>query len=319
MSWDVARTVLEQGLLFGVMVLGVYLSFRVLSVPDLTVDGSFPLGGAVAATLIGAGYHPLAGLVAAMGAGALAGATTGVLHARLKVPALLAGILTMTALYSVNLRVMGRPNVALLRLPTLIEGMEWLGVPPRWSALALFVAVAIGLAALLLWFLRTELGLALRATGDNEGMAASTGIETGRIKTLGLAVSNALVAFSGALAAQYQGFADVNMGVGTIVAGLASVIVGEVLLRPRRLWVALASALVGSTGYRAAIAGALALGLAPSDLKLITALLVTAALALPALAGESHGPRAGYRMSLAWLVAAARHNQGGAMAGEERR
>ena len=295
------RLVLEQGLLYGVMVLGVFLSFRVLDVPDLTVDGSFPLGGAVAATLIAGGAPPLPATLAATAAGAAAGGVTGWLHARLRIPALLAGILTMTALFSVNLRVMGRPNVPLLRMPTLVEAVEGLGVQPGWAAVALFSATAVLALAALYWWLRTEMGLALRATGDNETMAVSSGVEVGRARTLGLAVANALVALSGALAAQYQGFADVNMGIGTIVAGLASVILGEVLVRPRRLAARLAAAMVGSLAYRAAIAVALQLGLDPGDLKLATALVVTAALAGPGLARER-----ARRRTAPWGEAAAR-------------
>ena len=288
-------TVLEQGLLFGIMVLGVFLSFRVLNVPDLTVDGTFPLGGAVAASLIVAGAPPLAATVAAVAAGMVAGACTGLLHARLRISALLAGILTMTALFSVNLRIMGRPNVPLLRLPTLVEAAERLGAGPQ-AALALFAATALLVGAALYWFLRTEVGLALRATGDNEVMAVSAGIEVGRAKTLGLAISNGLVALSGALTAQYQGFADVNMGIGTIVAGLASVILGEAFVRPRGLAWRLSAAVVGSVAYRAAIAGALELGLNPGDLKLATALLVMVALAIPALTHD----RARRRLAGGW-------------------
>lgn len=279
-------TVLEQGFLFGIMVLGVFLSFRVLRVPDLTVDGSFPLGGAVAASLIAGGAPPLPATLAALGAGMVAGGCTGLLHARMRMSALLAGILTMTALYSVNLRIMGRPNVPLLRLPTLLDTVAGLGAG-RLAALVLFVVAAAAVGAALYWFLRTEMGLALRATGDNEVMAVSAGIEVGWAKTVGLAIANGLVALSGALAAQYQGFADVNMGLGTIVAGLASVILGEALVRPRRLTSALAAAVLGSVVYRGAIAAALELGLDPGDLKLATALLVMVALAIPAL---THDP-----------------------------
>lgn len=268
------------------MVLGVFLSFRVLNVPDLTVDGSFPLGGAVAASLIAGGAAPPAATLAAFGAGVLAGACTGLLHARMRIPALLAGILTMTALFSINLRIMGRPNVPLLRMPTLVQYVEKTPVGTQAPALVLFLAVAAGMSGVLYWFLRTEVGLSLRATGDNESMVASAGIEAGSAKTLGLSISNGMVALSGALTAQYQGFADVNMGFGTIVAGLASVILGEAILRPRRLHAALAAAVVGSLAYRASIAGALELGLAPGDLKLATALLVVPALALPALPGS---------------------------------
>ncbi|NLG69963.1 MAG: ABC transporter permease [Firmicutes bacterium] len=280
------QMVFQQGLLYGIMAMGVFLSFRILAVPDLTVDGSFPLGGAVAATLIAAGFPALPATLVAVAAGAAAGGATGWLHARLRVPALLAGILTMTALFSVNLRVMGRPNVPLLRLPTLMEDAGRLGIPFDWAPLVVFAAAVALVAGGLLWWLRTELGLALRAAGDNEAMASSAGVQVGRARTVGLAISNGLGALSGALAAQYQGFADVNMGVGTIVAGLASVILGEAIVRPRGLAWRLAAAVTGSLAYRAASAAALQLGLDPGDLKLATAAVVAIALAVPGLARD---------------------------------
>ncbi|BAS28530.1 ABC transporter permease [Limnochorda pilosa] len=280
MSGTFALGVLEQGLVYGIMVLGVYLTFRVLNFPDLTVDGSFTLGGSIAAAMIVAGRPPLlATLVAALG-GLAAGAATGVLHTRLRVSGLLAGILTMTALYSINLRVMGRSNVPLLRRETLVTQVRGLLDSPL-AALLLFLAAALLLKLLLDWFLQTEYGLAVQATGDNPGMIRSLGADTDRTTLVGLALSNGLVALSGALVAQHQGFADVGMGIGMIVAGLASVILGQAIVRARGVFFGTLAALVGSILYRAAAGAALRVGFAPSDLKLVTALLVVVALAVP--------------------------------------
>ncbi|MGB9887386.1 MAG: ABC transporter permease [Moorellales bacterium] len=271
---------LEQGLLYGVMALGVYLSFRALNYPDLTVDGSLTLGAAVAATWVAAGHHPWLGTALAPLAGALAGAVTGVLHTYLRISGLLAGILTMTALYSVNLRVMGRANIPLLRVDTVFDRAAGLGLGSA-APLVLSLALVAVLVALLYWFLETELGLALRATGDNEQMIRSQGVNTDTIKILGLALSNALVALSGACVAQYQHFADIGMGIGTIIAGLASVIIGEVLFGCPNIWRALIAVVGGSFFYRLVIAVVLWLGLQPTDLKLMTAALVALALASP--------------------------------------
>ena len=274
---------LEIGLIFALVALGVWISFRVLDFPDLTADGSFPLGGAVAAVLIVGGWNPwLACGVAAL-AGAGAGLVTGWLNVRLNILQLLASILTMIALYSINLRIMGRANVPLLRTETLFTPLREAGL------LGTFVSVAIlaGLLALfviaLVWFLSTDVGLALRATGDNEGMARAQGINTDLMKCLGLSLSNGMVALSGALFAQYQGSADIGMGIGLIVAGLASVIIGQALLPSRRFIFATLAVVVGSVVYRLVIQVALGLGFDPNDMKLISAVLVILALLLPRL------------------------------------
>lgn len=272
---------IEQGLVFGIMALGVYLTFRILDFPDLTVDGSFPLGAAVAAKVIASGGSPLGGTLLACGAGLLAGLTTGFLNTKLKISGLLAGILTMTGLYSVNLRIMGRANIPLLRKPTLVSWFEGQGVSP-WL---LFLCVLLFTKLVLDLFLRTEIGFALRATGDNEQMIRSCGVDTDGMKLLGLGLANALVAFSGALVAQNQGFADVGMGIGTIIAGLASVIVGQALIRRASVGWATFGVIVGSLVYRLAIFVALRLGLAATDLKLITAILVVLALSGPSWKG----------------------------------
>ncbi|MBC7346191.1 MAG: ABC transporter permease [Clostridia bacterium] len=274
---------LEQGLIYGMMALGVYLSFRVLNYADLTVDGSLPLGAAITASMIVAGHDPwLATLLAVLG-GAVAGTATGLLHTQLRITPLLSGILTMTALYSINLRVMGRSNIPLLRADTIFNQAAALGLGERGASLILAAGTAALLIFLLYLFLETELGLAVRATGDNEQMIKSLGVNTDTTKVLGLALSNALVALSGSYVAQYQHFADVGMGIGTIIAGLASVIIGEVLFGSSSVWRALVAVVGGSFFYRLVIALVLWMGLQPTDLKLMTALLVVLALASPQL------------------------------------
>ncbi len=276
---------LEIGLIFSLVALGVLISFRILNFPDLTVDGSFPLGGAVAATLIAAGQDPFVATAVAIAAGALAGFITGWLNVRLKIMDLLASILMMIALYSVNLRIMGRPNVPLITEPTLFTILqpEWLPdyVLRPLVLLVVVVAAKVGLD----WFFSSQLGLAMRATGANPRMARSQGIPTGRATLAGMALSNALVALAGALFAQTQGGSDISMGIGTIVIGLAAVIIGETILPARRLiWTTLAVVL-GAILYRFFIALALNsdfIGLKAQDLNLVTAALVTIALVLPA-------------------------------------
>ncbi|MCG6892048.1 MAG: ABC transporter permease [Desulfobacteraceae bacterium] len=277
---------LEQGFVYGIMVLGVYLTFRILEFPDLTVDGSLPLGAAVSAVAITHGVHPYLSLLFALGAGFVAGTITGLLNTKLKILHLLASILTMIALYSINIRIMDGPNVALLGTPTVIDPLVAMGLPGYIASLTLFSAISLAVTGALIWFLHTEMGQALVATGDNPQMITSQGVDTHRIIIFGVGLSNALVAFSGALIAQNQGASDVNMGVGTIIAGLASVIVGETVFGSKSIRRACVAALLGSVLYRIAIA--LALGMkwgrfsfTPSDLNLITALLVIVALCAP--------------------------------------
>ncbi|CAM3527018.1 MULTISPECIES: ABC transporter permease [Brevibacillus] len=283
---------IEQGLLFGILALGVYLTFRILNVPDLTVDGSFALGGAMAAKMIIDGYNPFVATAAAFVVGCLAGAFTGVLHTKGKVNALLAGILTMIALYSINLRIMGKANLPLLREDTLFTYTKDLGIPNlvvggiTWltGAAMVFIVGILILKLIIDWFLHTDLGLDLRATGDNPKMIRSFGVNTDSTTIIGLALSNGLVAVSGAWLAQYQGFADVGMGIGMIVIGLASVIVGEVLFGSSSIFRVTLAVIGGSIVYRLVIALALQAGLNPSDLKLITALIVIVALTVPTIA-----------------------------------
>jgi len=275
---------LETGLIYGLVAFGIYLSFRVLDFPDLTVDGSFPLGAAVAAMLIIAGWNPWLATGAAIVAGMAAGAVTALLNVKLKILNLLASILTMIALYSINLRIMGRPNVALLMEDTVLTPWYSLGLEYHQVPVLLFTLV-IGVSLFLLWrFMKSETGLAMRATGANARMARAQGIATGGMIILGVAVSNGLVGLAGALFAQSQGAADVTMGVGVIVIGLASLIGGEAVITPTSVFRALLACVVGAIIYRLAIAFALnadALGLKAQDLNLITAVLVTLAIVLP--------------------------------------
>jgi len=276
----------ELGLVFAFVAIGVFLTFRVLDFPDLTVDGSFPLGAAVAAVLITTGFNPWLAAAIAMVAGALAGLVTAFLNVRFRILNLLASILTMIALFSVNLRVMGKPNVALINADTMLSPFFGLGLREVYVR-PLFVGVLVVIAVILVWrFLESDAGLAMRATGANAWMARAQGVDTRRQVYLGLALSNALVALGGALFAQTNGFADVTSGVGTIVVGLAAVIIGETLFGARGILLALIGCIVGSIFYRIAIQLALstdALGLKASDLNLVTAVLVAVALILPHL------------------------------------
>jgi len=286
MTWYAFFGALEQGFAYGLMVLGVYLTFRVLDFPDLTVDGSLPLGAAVSAVAITAGVHPYLSLVMALGAGFIAGMVTGILNTKFRILHLLASILTMIALYSINIRIMGRPNMTLLGKNTILDPLYAMDLSPSVAAPILFGVVSLLAVVFLMWFLHTEFGLAMQATGDNKQMITSQGVNTHRVIIFGVGLSNGLVALSGAMICQNQGAADVNMGVGTIVAGLASVIIGETVFGSKSINRAIMAALLGSIAYRLAIALALGLKLGrfsftPSDLNLITAILVVAALTLP--------------------------------------
>jgi putative ABC transport system permease protein len=285
MSFILWLGAITQGLGYAFLAWGIYLSLRVLNFADITVDGSFALGGAVAATLIVHGVHPLPAIAVAILAAALAGMVTGFIHTRFGITDLLAGILTMTALYSINLHVMGRSNVSLLRERTLITLLKDLGLPLEedWLVFGLFLLLAIVCKLGLDWFLRTDFGMAMRATGDNPLMITAQGVDTRHTKVIGLALANGLVGLAGALIAQYQGFADVGMGIGSLVAGIAAVIIGETLAGRRTLPWIVAGVAVGSVVFRLLIALALQVGLNPIDLKLVTAVFVFIALALPRL------------------------------------
>lgn len=279
---DILMPTIAQGLLWAIMALGVYITFRVLDIADLTVEGSFPLGAAVAAAMLSEGYSVSAAFACAAVAGMLAGVATGFLHTKLKIPALLAGILIMIALYSVNLRVMGKANLSLLRIDTIFTEMQAMtGLDNVYTVLAVGAVSALICVIFIYWFFGTEIGAAIRATGYNQQMIRAQGVDTRITIILGLLISNALVALSGALIAQNNGFADVGMGTGTIVIGLASVIIGEVLFGTRSFKNCLISVVLGSVVYRIVIAAVLQMGMPPNDLKLFTALLVAFALSLP--------------------------------------
>ncbi|MBN3524807.1 ABC transporter permease subunit [Paenibacillus apiarius] len=269
----------EAGVIYALMALGVYLTFRILDFPDLTVDGSFATGGAVAAVMITNGYSPLLATLGAMLAGCVAGSVTGLLHTKGKINTLLSGIISMIALYSINLRIMGKANTPLLGADTLFtEISSFLS-----SLQPLSILAAVGVSVLLIkwaidWFLDTEIGLAIRATGDNTKMIRSFSANTDNMKIIGLSLSNGLVALSGALIAQYQEFADISMGIGIIIIGLASVIMGEAIFGHSSIRRATFAVIGGAIVYRLIIMFALRIGLDPNDLKLLTAFIVVIAL-----------------------------------------
>jgi putative ABC transport system permease protein len=288
---------LTIGFILSLLALGVYISFRIFEFPDITAEGSITLGAAVAAVLLVHHWTPLAATLAGAAAGLLSGTLTGILAMKFKINRLLAGILTMTALYSVNLRIMGKSNIPLMTEHTMVSQSETWGrgflgsevltiwrweIPVRDVALIVIVPALILLVSVLLWvFFRTNIGTAMRATGDNAQMIRALGSDDALMVILGLALSNSLIALSGALLAQYQGFADVQMGIGMVVWGLASVIIGEALVGTRQLGFAITGAVMGSILFRLLVAMALRWGLNPNDLKLITAAFVFAALILP--------------------------------------
>ena len=276
----------SQGIIWGIMTLGVYITFKVLDFPDLTVDGSFALGGAVSAILISNGMNPFITLFFSFLAGSLAGLATGVLNTKLQIPGILAGILTMIALYSINIRVMGgRPNIPLLGMATSLTIIQdILSLSKVISDLLVGFIFSVFIVLIMYWFFGTEMGCAIRATGNNEKMIRALGVDTNIMKIIGLMISNALVSLSGALVTQSQGYADVGMGTGTIVIGLASVIIGEVIFGNRFSFLyKLSSVVMGSIIYRIIIAIVLQLGLKATDLKLLTAIIVAIALSVPVL------------------------------------
>ncbi|WP_071143243.1 ABC transporter permease [Acidaminococcus timonensis] len=291
---DLLLPTISQGLLWSLLALGVYITFRVLDIADLTVEGSFPLGASVAVTLLVKDVNPVTAILAAALAGGISGVVTGLLHTKLKIPALLAGILTMIALYSVNLRIMGKANISLLGKETAFTVLEnALGVAYSQAVLLVGILSCVVFSALMYWFFGTEIGAAIRATGYNPQMIRAQGVDTNGMLLIGLFFSNALVAVAGSLVAQSNGFADVGMGVGTIVIGLASVIIGEVLFGTRSFKNSLISVILGSIVYRLVIAIVLQMGMPPNDLKLFTAVLVAIALSLPMVKGKFQSRKAG--------------------------
>lgn len=280
---------LEQGCLFAPLGLGVLISFRFFRFPDLTAEGSYPLGGAVAAALLTDGAHPVLCTLAAAIAGAVAGVVTALLHTKLRINNIVAGIIVMTALYSINLRIMGRPNISLLSVDTVFElfagVLRSLHLPAGDNAATIELAggVAVALAAGLAWFMHTDLGLAVRATGENETMIRSLGVDTAGTKIVGLALSNAAIALSGALVAESNGFADIGMGIGILVTGAAAVMLGEAFFGDGSIERWVAATLLGMLAYHLLVAGALRVGFGPTDLKLVTACLLLASLSVPRL------------------------------------
>lgn len=280
MSMDVIMDAIILGMIFAIMSFGVFVSFRVLNIPDLTIDGSFTTGCAASVVCCVAGY-PWLGLVMAMFAGGLAGVITGLLQTKGKIQPLLAGILTMTALYSINLKIMaGKPNISTFGLTTVFTAFKGFG--PYYKGI-LILLVLLVLVVILYAFLKTQLGMSLRATGDNEAMVRASSINSDSMKIMGIALANAIVALGGGIFAQYQNFADVSSGIGMMVVGLASIIVGEAFLRKKTLIFNFIAVIVGAIVYRFILTIALQYGIASTDLKLVSATLVALAISLPQL------------------------------------
>ena len=278
-----------QGVLWGIMTLGVLLTFRILNIADMTVDGSFAAGGAVTAILITHGMNPLVSLFFVFVVGMITGLVTGLLHTKLNIPVILAGILSMIALYSVNIRIMGKANTSLIGMTTIMNYLqEKFALSPNVSSLAVGLVFCLLIVLVFYWFFGTELGSAIRATGNNENMVRALGVDTDTMKILGLMIANGMVALSGALVAQSQGYADVGMGTGTIVIGLASIIIGEVVRGRKTSFISyLVCVILGSVVYRIIIAIVLQLGLKSTDLKLFTAVIVAASLSVPVLKSKA--------------------------------
>ena len=278
----------EQGFLFAFLGLGVLITFRFFRFPDLTAEGSYPLGGAVAAALLVQGLDPFVATLAAAAAGAGAGAITALIHTKLRINNIVAGIIAMTALYSVNLRVMGKANTPLLSTPSVFsETVDWLnhlGLNLHdnvFTTIPIALVLLVGAGLALIWFFATDLGLAVRATGQNEAMIASLGVDTDRTKMVGLALSNSFIALSGALVAQNHGFADIGMGVGILVTGAAAVLIGEAIFGDRTVAWWIVAVICGTVIYRLLVALALRIGFEPVDLRLVTAVLLLLALTIP--------------------------------------
>ncbi|MBN8512300.1 MAG: ABC transporter permease [Rickettsiales bacterium] len=268
---------IEIGLIYSLVAIGVYITFKIIDFPDLTVDGSFTTGAAVSAAMIIAGWDPYMAIVVSMIAGAIAGIVTGYLNVRWQILGLLASILTMTALYSINLRIMGRPNIAIIDSMSIFNSGQVIGT---------ILIILLIIVALISKFFATEIGLAIRAIGINQKICAAYGVNTGTMKIIALAISNAIVALAGSIFAQSQGFADISMGTGTIIVGLASVIIGDAIIHPDRIITALITCSVGSILYRIVIGFALNasdVGLEASDLNLLTALIVAVTMVLTRL------------------------------------
>ncbi|GAO99130.1 ABC transporter permease [Fructobacillus ficulneus] len=272
---------ISQGILWAILGLALFLTFRILNFADMTVEGSFPLGGATAVALIAHGTNPYLATLAALIVGALAGLMTGLLYTKGKIPILLAGILVMTACLSINLRIMGSANISLLNQKTIFSAKFLQDLPKYFDGVVVGLIIIALLTITLIWFLQTELGQAFIATGDNAKMAAAFGIKTDQMTIMGLMVSNAMIAFGGAVIAQNNGFADINMGIGIIVIALASIIIGEVAFGELSLNQRLVAVIIGSIIYRLVLLAVLQLGFSTNDLNLISSLILALAMALP--------------------------------------
>lgn len=270
-----------QGLLWGILALGLYLTFRILNFPDMTVEGTFPFGAAICVSALVHGVNPLVATILSFFAGMVTGLVTGLLYTKGKIPVLLAGILTMTSVYSVNLRILGKANVGLLNKNTLLNGQLLQKLPINFPTIVVGLIIAIIVIVLLAVFLDTDLGQAFIATGDNEKMAQSLGINTDNMKILGLMLSNGLIGLAGGLLAQNGGYADVNMGIGTMVIGLAAIIIGEVVYGNLSLTARLVAVVIGSIIYRLILLLVLQLGFSTNDFKLISAIILAICMMLP--------------------------------------
>lgn len=280
---DLLLSSISQGLLWSIMAIGVYLTFRILDVADLTAEGSFPLGAAISTSLILNGVAPWISILAALFGGMIAGFISGFLYTKWNIPALLSGIITMTGLYTINLRIMGQANVSLLGKDTVIRTIQAFGLS-KTNAVLIVGGLAVGLVILILHlFFQTEIGLAIRSTGDNNEMSEANGIRTNVMKIIAYMLGNGLISLSGALLAQNNSYADISMGIGTIVIGLASIIIGEVMFRNLTIAKRLITVVIGSIIYRLLIQIVLGFNVNPQDLKLFSAILLALALRLPAI------------------------------------
>ncbi len=278
----------SQGLIWAILALGVYLSYRILDFADLSCEGTFTLGASVAALMVSKDLDPLLALLVAFVTGCVAGVVTGVLHTKFKIPPILAGILTMTALFSVNLHIMGTANIQLTSATTVYSTFSSLiGLSKTYVSLVIGVVISIVVMCILYWFFGTELGASIRATGINEKMCRAQGINTDTTKIIGLSLSNGLIAFSGAFLCQYQGYANINMGIGTIVIGLASIIIGEAMFaKAKNFFIKLSGIVVGAIIYRVVVAVVLYLNMPAEDVKIMTAAVVVLALCITGLGNK---------------------------------
>lgn len=278
---------LDQGLITAFMAIGVLITFELMGFPDMTVEGSYMLGGTLTAAALAAGHPPVVATLAGVAGGAVAGVCTAIIHTKMGINPIIAGLLTTSAAYSIALLIMSRPNVSLLGVQSLYDrAIAMLGLPATvWSRIGVTAVLLLVIAGLVYWFLNTDLGITIRAVGSNEGMIRALAVDTDKTKLIGMALANALVAVAGSLATQGQGFADVNMGVGSLVAAFASLVVGRAIIRSRRLSLWIVAVVVGSVIYRALLNLALRTGLPPDYFKLLTAVLVLVALYVPYVVG----------------------------------